>query len=384
MKVTFLFGSGLSVPAGVPTMKNITERILSGEGVVEKSVEPVLNSAPKTTLNLLRWLEIQVKRRYSDEPPRHVNYEDLYFLANQIDSDLTGDYDNPGIRPLIEKALAKALPRMSRDRTKRKESLKQQAAIVVQHIRECVKTWLAVKLRRPDYLDFIAEALTESGHLGLDILTLNHDTIVEQYLSHRRISWTNGFAHKPNAVGVREWRPEVFNDSRCEVRLLKLHGGIDWYRLGPKGAKPWVEEYRGVPMGSFGKSKDEAGRPHELLDQLPFFLIGTFNKLWNYTDTVYLELYHRAFRILEGTDVLVVVGYGFGDKGINKRITDWILRSGIRRLVVVDLYACDLCERARGAIAGKWHELLNERRLIPVPFDLNRRLPWVLVRRLLG
>ena len=32
-KVSFLFGSGISIPAGMPCVKQITEKVLSGSGV---------------------------------------------------------------------------------------------------------------------------------------------------------------------------------------------------------------------------------------------------------------------------------------------------------------------------------------------------------------
>lgn len=130
--------------------------------------------------------------------------------------------------------------------------------------------------------------------------------------------------------------------------------------------------------------RDEFGRVHEWPDGLPFFLIGTFNKLARYTDSVYLEIYHRAFRSLEETDALVIVGYGFGDKGINKLITGWMYRKQGRRLVVVGRDAGNLWKQARHAIGDKWQDWLEAKRLFPLPFELGDKLSWSQIASLLS
>ncbi len=380
MKVSFLFGSGVSVPAGVPKMCEITDRIMSGDVPTSQPLPYDADATHGTTLRVLRWLEIQVKRRYSCERDRVVNYEDLYFLASQIHEDLRGNYDNPALRPLVEQAFDELLPAVPSAQGSIHEELAFLVEKVADHIRECVRAWLVVDLRQPEYLDFLADALAESRESGLDILTLNHDTVLEQYLRQKQIPYTDGFTTEPNAVGNRESKPELLDDLGCAVRILKLHGGLDWYRFGPTGAEPWIEEYLGIPAEFRPSQRDAQGRTHGNIGRLPAFLIGTSNKLWNYTDTAYLELYHRAFRIFEGTDVLVAIGYGFGDKGINKRITDWILKPQRRHLIVVDLDPINLRERARVSIREKWNDWIADKRLIPVKFDLAETLRWKSIR----
>lgn len=119
-------------------------------------------------------------------------------------------------------------------------------------------------------------------------------------------------------------------------------------------------------------------------DSLPIFMIGSWDKLARYTDPVYLEIYYAAFEALRTSELLVVVGYGFGDKGINKLIADWMSRSESHRLVVVDRDACGLWKHARGAIAGKWGDWLakrGNRRLFPVRVDLRGpKISWSFIK----
>jgi hypothetical protein len=242
-----------------------------------------------------------------------------------------------------------------------------------------VEALLKMPPKPQDHLDFVAEAIQAVGVAEKTLMTVNHDVLLETCLSARNISFTDGFSHKANRVGVREWDPALFCAPNTLSPLLKLHGGVDWHRFRPDGADPWVEDYVGIPTCEFSSSqKDEKGRRHSKLDDdLPMFLIGTFNKLSSYTDPVYLELYHHAFRALAQTDALLVVGYGFGDKGINKLVTDWIYRSPVHRLVVVDKCPDALWQRARPSILGKRHDLIATKQLVCLPCDLQKqKLAW--------
>lgn len=392
MKGCFLFGSGASVPAGKPTVEQITERILSGD---DPSLEPNKtdfdddNDArlKESRGKLLRWLEIQVKRRYACEPNRPVNYEDLYYLASQIHDDLRGEHDNPAVHPLIEKAFAEMLLSVAQSPGTIEDELKHLAGDAKDYIRHCVMLLLRAELQPLDCLEFVAEASEASSGRGLDILTLNHDTVLERFLTGRGIPVADGFAEETNIVKVRQWQPATLQEGQDVIRLLKLHGGIDWFRFRPHGVQDWSEDYFGIPTEEYLRSssslRDDHGRLHDWADQVPFFLIGTFNKFTNYTDSVYLEIYYQAFRSLDEADVLVIVGYGFGDKGINRLITDWIYRNLNRQVVVVDKNPEALEGRARRAIGDKWQDWLKAGRLIPVTIDLENKLSWDQVTRLL-
>ena len=52
-------------------------------------------------------------------------------------------------------------------------------------------------------------------------------------------------------------------------------------------------------------------------------LVGTFNKVSEYSQGIFRELHYRFRRTLHKADQLVVCGYSFGDKGINSEIIEW-------------------------------------------------------------
>ena len=328
-------------------------------------------------------VEVQIMRRFGANSALAVHYENLYFLARQIHDDVGIEYENAALRPFVESAIEQVLPQSLRLRGDAYEELGKLAKWVTRLIRGVVVKQIAgPKPTRLDHLDFVIEGIKKGGLHNSTILTLNHDVLVEKILKESRITFADGFASEANEVGVRCWQPRLLRMGES-VRLLKLHGGIDWYRFWPRGEQPLLEDYFGIPTPDYWEGKcDSRGRPHDILsdDDLPIFLIGAWDKLARYTDPVYLELYYAAFEAFADAKVLVVVGYGFGDKGINKLVADWMCRSPDHRLVVVDRYADNLWEKARGAIYFRWGDWLNEKRLFPVQVDLKEsRIPWSLI-----
>ena len=386
-RVCFLLGSGASVPAGFPTVAEITEKIAAGCGQ-EGGLRTLPDPLPDGGRNLLRWLEIQIKRRYVSEGDRAVHYENLYFLAKQLSDDLLDEYDNPAIRPFIEGAVEQVLPQLPSLPGNAYNELQKLAEDVTKRIRRTVVLLLSShKPTRLDHLHFIVEAVQETGHPKPAILILNHDTLLETVLGSKDLDFVDGFAKEPNPVGVREWQPGQLVHQTDAIRVLKLHGGIDWYRLRPHGVQTHLEDYFGIPTSKCSTAVvDSQGRAHDLMDDsMPIFMIGSWDKLARYTDSVYLEIYYAAFEALRTSELLVVVGYGFGDKGINKLVTDWMCRSLKHRLLVVDRSALSLHQRARGAIAGKWQAWLDEHRLLPLKANLEEsKMPWSYIKESLS
>jgi len=368
MKVCFLLGSGASVPAGFPKVAEITEKVLSKTQHVGH-MAGFDNNFSDGGRNLLRWLEIQIKRRYVAEGAQAVHYESLYFLAKQIKDDLLDDYDNPAIRPFIEDADEQVLP-MSRGLPgNASDELQKMAEDVVKYIRRVVASSLSShQPTRVDHLDFIVDAIQQNVGSPPGILTLNHDTLLEKNLTEKNIEYFDGFAKEPNEMGVREWLSGKLAGKTDALRVLKLHGGVDWFRFRPEDSKPWLEDYVGIQTPSYTQDRlDSLRRRHvRLADSLPIFLIGSWDKLTRYTDQIYLEIYYSAFEEMRTAEMLVIVGYGFGDKGINKLITDWMYsrEKTPKKMLIIDARPLEeLRQMSRGSIAGKLPMWKDEGRL---------------------
>src|SRR3990167_4204242 len=100
----------------MPSTKSITDKVLSGDGIMRHSDgcfyfgEPLYGHmgfpdeyVPRITAFLDR-IKSEIELYYLKYPFKiEFNYEDYYYLASQIFDAEIGEYDNPAILPLIEK-----------------------------------------------------------------------------------------------------------------------------------------------------------------------------------------------------------------------------------------------------------------------------------------
>ena len=87
----------------------------------------------------------------------------------------------------------------------------------------------------------------------------------------------------------------------------------------------------------------------------PKFLAGTFNKILNYSFDVYADQHCQFHKSLRETGILIICGYGFRDKGINIKITEWLFADEQHKLIVIDPKPNELVASARGVISNNWN-----------------------------
>lgn len=363
--IAFLLGSGVSFPAGMPSVDAITELILSGQGFM-RHTDGNYYSGPglyahaglpdehvPSIVAFLGLCKAEIDRYYQHNTQRRTSYEDLYYLINQIDGSESGDYDNPAVQSLIEKMLP-ALPQILISKRKHLRpdwSLKELASEALHYIADVVWNVLNRQPDRLNYLKCVVEACQDHRLDRVDIFTLSHDTLLEDCFSEHSIEFVDGFG---NAVGrpgarVRYWQPELFGEDQARIRLFKLHGSTNWFRF--HNAVEPSSSCVGIPIdGDYWHTADPDGRRQWPADGRPMLLIGTFNKMFDYLHSVYAELHCQFLRSMRVVDRLVVSGYGFGDKGINTRLIQWLVLSNRHRMAVVDPAGETLLDRARPAI----------------------------------
>src|SRR5665647_111731 len=114
-RAAFLLGAGVSLDAGMPSTSELTAKVL--EGAVARGMESHYRLAPAQSpgprngsldyiglvMALVRELKTEVDAFYSGYPGRVANYEDIYYLAVQIADAMSGEYDNPALRLLIDR-----------------------------------------------------------------------------------------------------------------------------------------------------------------------------------------------------------------------------------------------------------------------------------------
>jgi hypothetical protein len=392
MKVCFLLGSGISRPANLPSLEQIGARVLSGENIVRDTQGAYGERRPsegdtffqdqelKRLLKFLHWLHVQANIRF-EGTFHQANYEDLFYEASQIHDDLLDEYENPAVRPFILDALSslwESVPENARPLNE----LSELAGEATNYIRDVIAVMLAKQSERTDHLKLFLDAARDNIVSELNLFTLNHDKLLEEYFQNK-IGVTDGFK-KENELGIRRWSPTLFDEtvpsSRITtVRLFKLHGSINWYRFRPESSRhdvqdlnPWIEEYVGIRSNpSLSGVKDLLRRRHETIGR-SLILVGTFNKMIDYTDRVFLEMHYRFIRVLDETERLIVCGYGFGDKGVNKRITEWMCSSLSRKMLIIDPKGPgQLNQSARPSVALKIKEWKRQRRWIHWSIGLN-------------
>lgn len=346
MKLLLLLGSGISKCAGMPMVGDITAQVLSGEGVIRHTSEVFYRDGDSPNYGWLRpraeaaiGLVNAVEPRISAYYGRPATYEELASMLSQIANAISFEYDNPALHPLVESLLAEGSWENGRE-------LGHAAKEARDYIRDMVWQLLA-KPPRVERLEWLARLCARHE---VDVATLNHDLVIEETFERFGIDYSDGFRDRRGDLAF--WNDD-FEDTR--VRLLKLHGSISWW-----GQTIRSEEWRGyVTARSLGADalhpRDESGvmgdYPHDLR---PILLTGAFDKILDYETWVLPDQHFRFQEALRRASRILIVGYGFGDKAINTRLTRWLAMSRENSLVVAHGKPAELREQARPAVGGSW------------------------------
>jgi hypothetical protein len=164
---------------------------------------------------------------------------------------------------------------------------------------------------------YLSPLLTLDDDL-IEIATLNYDRSIELLAEREGIACDTGIAAW---TGGHDWAWS----QTAKLRLLKLHGSIDWRvvsKMGDGGLRESSVIVGGATTGS--------GRG----PILPGIVFGARGKLM--ADGPFLAMLRAFDEMLAGADHLVVVGYSFRDEHVNVAIRRWINSGPIRKLTVVD------------------------------------------------
>jgi hypothetical protein len=382
--VTFLLGAGASMPAGMPGTVAITQRVLDGNDVWRHSDQRFYldNPPPSRPVSPPQAGDVQSACEFAQEladvaekffartgTARPVNYEDISYLARQIADCLIGEYENPALMAQIELLAAKF--------TAGDLGLLQQLAdMTADYVTDVVCGLLGSHGRSPDCLEMVVEACADTTIAPVDVATLNHDTLLEVGLRQAGVAFGDGFARQYGEVML--WA-DLWADGL--PRLFKLHGSLDWIRLAiDEGDGHYQAEVRALKPDIYhlrGPAGQLLGFP--LNDGRPLLLVGTFNKLYDYSGGVVGDQHARFRARLKETTRLVVAGYGFGDKGINRMVIDWLMSPGDKRLVVIHPDPSALASSARPAISDKWSSLAGNERLVAIAAGIEQ-VDWPQVK----
>lgn len=361
MRLMLFLGSGVSYASGLPDVSEITEQILKGKWHNQSNQNFYPGEEPNPHFRsgnlvprLQRFLTIAMETTgYKISNP---TYEDYFYVAQQIDDFERQEIDNPAIFPYIQLLRKKIKELCEPTMWERSIDLKLLASKACDFIQCAV--W--DQLRKPieiKGLDFISD-MHKYG-LDFDIATLNHDLLVERYLSDNQISYTDGFS-EPDG-DIRYFEPSRF-DRMEDIRLYKLHGSINWFRF-----RRISDFYACVVGDNYEYCRDARGEWVNNISHIPRFLTGTYNKMASYGFGIIAWFQSKFFEQLNQSDIIIMSGYGWNDRGINGRLMDWILSSPNKRLILLHEKPEEkIRDQSRSAMWHRYDPLVAEGRLIPI------------------
>jgi hypothetical protein len=183
MKIGFLFGSGLSLKAGYPSNSKITENVISGKNLFRHSngnyyfgKSPMSHTGfteeyLSRILIFLNRVKIESDLYYFPFPDRVTNYEDLYYICNQIYDSETFNYDNPIVQTFIDKITPdiKSLFVQRRSETKSTWDLLELASEAMNYIVDIVWHELNKDVKEMKYLSFLSECYEQESFRNIYI-----------------------------------------------------------------------------------------------------------------------------------------------------------------------------------------------------------------------
>lgn len=364
-KLSFLLGSGFSVPENLPTVGKLNERLRKideSEILIHSSQTAIfLNGVNDPNrhdhwddrLFLQRFLEFYTSKVLKGEGNFH--YETFYDYYSAY---LTADENKEEIEAFYQKFIEENLK--GADHVK-------DAFNYVSAFNRTFNQLIAQQLQKrlyvndvnysnyPPYDSFINFLSTALETYDVKVHTLNHDLLFDflggktrlwqsfsdgfdlrgsQYYGEVSMDFTHGNerVHKTYVVKLQRFN-DRFDKPLC---LFKLHGSVN-NLLVYTPQREWIRLKHDYGVSRF-RIETGDGTFERLHDEIaPDFLSGTTNKQRYYTgDPYYINLFKHFETNLNESEYLVVIGYGFQDPGINDYIESCFLQKG-KNMVVIDV-----------------------------------------------
>jgi SIR2-like protein len=331
VQAAFFFGSGISIPSGLPSTYQITEAVFNEDWHLDSQgiFWPGANSNPYIPDNvtpLVRDFLHVVYDRAADylaelstsTSGRRPHYEDLFSLAEQASRPETDHVPNL--------AAVEFVRRLRRDTAHLHSGFKANAGegFVGLATAACdLLHWIVHhKLSRHDKDRRGLELVSRVASIAtLDVFTLNHDLLIEAQLKSDGLGDIEmGFTDRTHGQ-FAVYQPGWWRNPKRNTRLFKLHGSLNWWLYDFPG---WARQYA-MPQGIDAfHSKDQNGRFVHPFEPKAAFLSGTIVKELRYGLGFWDELFSAFRDHLANHTHLICCGYGFGDTGVNQRLDQWM------------------------------------------------------------
>jgi hypothetical protein len=312
--------------------------------------------------NPTQWVRpfVQSVYDYLDNAIGEPNYEDIYAYIEEIGDKYTLQNSDSRLGQLIDtlrptwKNLLSTAPSgygLS--------DIPEVTVHALNLIRSVVWSHLPTNAE-PRQLDLISDLANAPRLNHLDIITLNHDLLIESQLAKHGIEFDDGF-DAPDG-DIQFFSPSLFESPNSRVRLLKLHAGIDWFIVDRNGS---ARQFAKLNTADVEHPRDASNNMWRIVTGYPLFLSGRSSKEQAYTKRPYNELHSRVESTLSKCRIVVASGYGWLDNGVNKYVFDWLKEDISRRLVL-------LAEDRTALLEGPLLDVTLQR----VGIDFHKQLVW--------
>ena len=331
--VLFIFGAGISSAScpkpGEPistdaiTKAIFTKKLKLSSGQLfysseENKSSPIVDEGIHPLLRLIKYKFINHLgyREYK------VTYEDIFYFLISLNRE-SGYAKSPLLKSTVAEFADEACLAWKAKKNGKDYEFKEMLYLAQKYIKTVVAFRLCY-LSKPEGYGWLSDAMQDEKYKS-NIVTLNHDLLLDTYFKNAGIEFCDGFAinseHK-----VKIFDPRCFLDIH-KPHLIKLHGSISW-----KAYKKAKRRLVAVPLEGFEKYKCLYGR--EPIDEI-VILAGTHNKLEDYSYSIFSDLIAEYTRLLLTTDYVIICGYGFGDRGINSRLSNWLGLDSKNQIIVI-------------------------------------------------
>ena len=351
-KAAFFFGSGVSIPSGLPRVDDITNAIFEDDWFFTscKRFAQGRNTNPafvdNTTSKVIKFLGIvkSMADEYIAKLPEWQNgskshYEHLFSLVEQAYLVSISHVANLAVVEfaLRLQAASKNITKGFRGSGGGDDEFTDLCETTCDFLHWVVHHHLSKNVSRLG-LNVVPEVAKSVDQL--DIITLNHDTLLEDELAHSGVGFEDGFSPN-NKDGSSNEKGDLtpFNgwSGNNSVSVFKLHGSLNWQLFefenwDGEGAR--VRQY-----AKFSKDpdhcKDEHGNLVTPVEWKSAFLSGTIVKERQYIKPFWSELQNEFNQRIKDHQFIVFCGYGFQDPGINIKINQWLHDLGPKKQMVI-------------------------------------------------
>ncbi len=226
-------------------------------------------------------------------------------------------------------------------------------------IESAVETSLKISRSKPVVGFSLLEALISDNDIGrINIITLNHDTLVERVLESKSLDYADGFGDLDGQV--RWYEPSTLKSTEKQVALVKLHGSIDWHLLERPDGR---HQYAIPQIDDVEHCHDGKGNLLTKLGGRAIFLSGRSKEL-TYNYGLFADMYDVLTESMRKTDTILMSGFGWSDVGVSYRLRTWLRRDPNRKIILLHENPEDIRLNSNGLPSQEFDKFQERNQLV--------------------